>query len=266
VSQAGDALDEADITAAIDPTLQPGLIHPGDFYIGGLDLGIKHDHSALVVLAGSHQTLQLRLVSARAWKPDSKSGKVDLIAVEQAVLDAHQRYKFRSVGFDPYQAELLSQRLSARGVPMEEMTFTGANLNRMASTLLDVFRSRRLTLYNHPALIADLGRLSIEEKSYGHRLAATSNESGHADLATALAIALPLAVDAGGNPPIRLSGDLFAVGRTAHSPHDEWAKRQSDYRREQEEAIASLYQSANESLVRGDTTGPVRVSTCERMF
>ena len=84
---------------------------------------------------------------------------------------------------------------------MREVAFVGKNLNEMASTLLDVFRSRRIALYDHPALIADLGRLSIEEKSYGHRLSATRTEEGHADLATALAIALPIAVEQSGKVP-----------------------------------------------------------------
>jgi phage terminase large subunit-like protein len=205
VSQSGDALDEVDIQAAINPNLQPGLLRQGDFYVAGLDLGIKHDHSALVVLAGSHQSLQLRLVEATSWAPDPSTGKVSLMRIEDAVLAAHGRYGLRVVGFDPYQAELMAQRLTARRVPMEQMQFSGSNLNRMASTLLEVFRSRRLELYNHPRLIDDLGRLNIEERSYGFRLSATRDESGHADLATALAIALPLAVDVA-SKPIRIVG------------------------------------------------------------
>ena len=65
----------------------------------------------------------------------------------------------------------------------------------MASTLLDVFRSRRIELFDCPQLIADLRRLTIEEKSYGYRLSATRDDKGHADLATSLAVALPIAVE-----------------------------------------------------------------------
>jgi len=208
----GDALDSDDIQAAINPNLAPGELREGDFYIGGLDLGIKHDHSALVVIAGSYKTLQLRLAYARNWKPDPHTGKVDLIAVEAEVLAQHRRFGFQSVGYDPYQAALMAQRLEARQVPMQEVTFTGANLSSMASTLLDVFRSRRLELYDHPALVADLGRLTIEEKSYGHRLSATRTEEGHADLATGLAIALPIAVELAGKPPVLLGSAMFGHG------------------------------------------------------
>lgn len=237
VSQSGDALDDDDIKASINPNLSPGVRRQGDFYVAGLDLGVKQDHSALVILAGSESTLQLRLVFAQAWKPLANTGKVDLIAVERAIIDAHRLYKFAVVGYDPYQAALMAQRCTALGVPMQEMTFASSNLNLMASTLLDVFRSRRLELYDHPALIADLGRLTIEEKSYGHRLSATRNESGHADLATALAIALPLAVDRAGKPAFVIR-PMFGPGSTGYSPGThpfaEWQQRLEEHRLDQE--------------------------------
>lgn len=193
VSQLGDALDSADITACVSDTIPQRTKH--SFYIGGLDLGIRHDHSALIVIQGDRQTQQLALAYARSWSPDLRTGKIDLMQVEEAVAEAHKQYNLSACGFDPYQAELMAQRLSQRTVPMREMQFTGANLNLMANTLLDVFRSRRITLFRHPALLADLNHLQLEEKSYGYRLSATRDETGHADLATALAIALPLAVD-----------------------------------------------------------------------
>ena len=232
VNQIGDALDDDDIKAAINPKLQPGFFRNGEFCVAGLDLGIKQDHSALVVIAGSLTTLQLRLVWAESWKPSRTTGKVDLMQVERAVLAAQSRFNLTSVGYDPYQAELMAQRLEQQLVPMREWTFTGANLNLMASTLLDVFRSRRLELYNHPALIADLGRLTIEEKSYGHRLSATHTEAGHADLATALAIALPIAVERTGNPPVVLT-PMFSLDYD-YTPEGH-RQRQLDYLRQQEE-------------------------------
>ncbi len=145
---------------------------PGWNYIGGLDLGVKQDHSALIVIGFNRETLQLPLANAINWAPREDTGKVDLMAVERSVLDAHRRFKLLRCGYDPHQAALMAQRLELQEVPMHEMTFTGANLNLMAATLLDVFRSRRIELYDIPQLIADLGRLTIEEKSYGYRLTA----------------------------------------------------------------------------------------------
>ena len=202
-SSSGDALDKADVDACTDSTLGPmGRRQRGHFYIGGLDLGIKHDHSALVVIAGRQDTQELRLAYAESWAPDAKTGRVDLIKVESTVLAMHRRYDFDFVGFDIHQAELMSQRLQRQRVPMLEMKFQGENLNKMASTLLDVFRSRRIRLYDHKKLISDLGRLTITEKSYGYKLEAVSDTRGHADLAIALAIALPIAVEKSGQRKI----------------------------------------------------------------
>lgn len=235
-SQSGDALDDADIQACISSSIAPGTVREGEFTVAGLDLGIKHDHSALVVVAGSYESLSLRLVLAQSWKP-GPNGKCDLMRIEDAIAEAHKRYDFLQIGYDPFQAALMAQRLAAQGVPMQEMTFTGSNLNLMATTLLEVFRSRRMEMYDMPALIADLGRLSIEERSYGHRLSAVSNESGHADLATALAIALPLAVDAAGNPAVVLGRPMFGPGSEGYgeSQYEAFLQRQRAHRAEQEE-------------------------------
>ena len=65
------------------------------------------------------------------------------------------------------------------------------NLHTMATSLLSAFSAANLELYRHPGLIRDLKRLTIIEKTYGFKLESTRDASGHADTATALAIALP---------------------------------------------------------------------------
>src|SRR5262249_36555640 len=81
-------------------------------------------------------------------------------------------------------------RLARLHVPVERITFTGANLTAMATMVLDTFNSSSIGLYRHEQLILDLGRLRVEEKSYGLRLSSPRGPSGHGDLATALALAL----------------------------------------------------------------------------
>ena len=130
------------------------------------------------------------------------------------------------IGYDPWQAELMAARCSHQKVKMREVRFTGENLNLMASTLLDVFRSRQIDLYDDSRLIDDLGRLNIEERSYGHRLTATHNASGHADLATAFAIALPIAVKELARVPLTVS-----VGINA----EPWGESRTPYDRYRDE-------------------------------
>ena len=62
----GDALDAQDIEAAIDRELRPmATSEPGFAYVAGLDLGIKSDHSALVVLGVNGSTQRIRLASSQ---------------------------------------------------------------------------------------------------------------------------------------------------------------------------------------------------------
>ncbi len=89
----------------------------------------------------------------------------------------------------------MAQRLQRSGLAMREVTFVGKNLDKMATTLLEIFRSRKIDLYDDRLLVRDLSRLTIVEKHFGHKLEAVSDADGHADRAIALAIAAPLAID-----------------------------------------------------------------------
>ncbi len=187
-SGTGDALDSDDIAACVT---QPGPMEGcerGFTFVGGLDLGIKNDHSALVVIGKQHDN-RLRLALCQSWAP-GLSGQVDLDAVKAGVLAASRRFRLHSTLYDPYQATLMAQQLIVEHVRMVETPFVGRTLNELASTLLEQFRSRNLDLYDDAELIRDLGRLSIIEKSYGHRLESTRNADGHADRATALSLAM----------------------------------------------------------------------------
>jgi phage terminase large subunit-like protein len=194
-SGTGDAIDAEDVKAC---TTQAGpLTNAGNelcrwMCVAGLDLGVKHDHSALVVLAVRYGVPRVRLAWCTAWKPP-KGGQVNLQAVEDTCRMVARKFELRKLLFDPSQALHMAQRLKRKGIHTEEVTFTPANLDQMATSLMSAFRTRVLDLYPC-ALQEDVMRLTIEEKAYGQRLSAVSDSSGHADLATAFAIALPAAL------------------------------------------------------------------------
>lgn len=190
----GDALDEADIEACIvlDGPSEP---EPGMWYLAALDLGIKHDHAALAILGVKPGAGRIKLALVQSWAP-AAGGKVDLIEVEREVLAAHERYGLAWCGYDPFQAELMAQRLGKAGVPMVEVPFVGKTLDLMARELMQAFRNRRIAMYPDQQFVADLFRLRITEKSYGYKLDSASDETGHADRAIAFAIVLPVALEA----------------------------------------------------------------------
>lgn len=196
-TESGDAIDLEDIEACITRDAPPIRVHcsRGPF-IGGLDLGLKNDHSALVVLQADVPLQRVSLISCESWAPPKRGGQVRLEDVKAACIAAHRRYNLSDIIFDPWQAMLMAQQLANEGVSMRECTQTSVMLDRMAMALLQTFRNRQLDLYEDKALIRDLTRLTIVEKQNGqYKLQSTRDEHGHCDRATALSLALISAVD-----------------------------------------------------------------------
>jgi len=162
-------------------------------FAAGLDLAVSHDHAALCVLAIHKQTRRRRLAFIRSWAP--VGGKIDLTAVEAGVADVNREYRPRVIGFDPYQAELMAQRLTREGLCMQAVPFGGMNTSLMASELVEQFSGGTIEIYRHPPLIRDLQRLQITERQWGLKLEAARTKDGHCDQAIALAIALLVARD-----------------------------------------------------------------------
>lgn len=177
-------------------------------HVGGLDLGVSRDASALAILGvqrfhGRHGLI--RLVDWKVWRP-TKGNKVDLTEVEQAVAEAHAKYDLKAMNFDPWQASHMASRLQAgrvgvyrrqmhqhagtTKVPMMEVAQTGNNLQKMATCLIESFNDNRVFLRECPELKRDLLRLRVEERSFGFRLVAPHDQLGHGDLGTAFSLAL----------------------------------------------------------------------------
>lgn len=192
----GDALTDDDVARIFRPELiEQVKPESGWWYVAGLDLGVSHDHAGLVILGVDQREQRLRVATTRWWAPNPKTGEVDLTAVEEACLGLAKTFRVGWFGYDPHQAKLMAQRLTRRGVPTREVAFTGQNMNRMASALVQAVESGVLESHVDERLRADFAKFSIVERSYGLRLEAVSDEEGHADVGTALAICLPAALD-----------------------------------------------------------------------
>ncbi|HUY91388.1 MAG TPA: terminase large subunit [Pirellulales bacterium] len=238
----GDALTEADISAAVLHDAPWRARKTGWVFVGGLDIGLSKDATALCILGkqvgetcveyrprkfasraeramaelgmmrgGADEEIittvegtgRLRVADVQIWKP-GPGRRVELTDVEASIVAAHERYGLSSMGYDPHQAEYLADRLGAAGVPVERVPFTGGNLQQMATSLLDAFSARNIDLFDHPQLLADLRSLRVEERSYGVRLTSPRGPSGHGDCATAMSLAIHTA--RGFTSPM---GDMF---------------------------------------------------------
>lgn len=194
ISTSGDALEEADIMGCLDPTASPMSGEESQYgFMAGVDIGVKRDLSAMVVLAVDQERQRVRLADCQSWSP-KVSGAVSLDMVESAIFAAAKKFPGLIVAYDPKECEHIAQHMRLCGVDMRPMHFTPNNCSIMASAILQLFRSRAVTLYRDTGLIADLGKLNIVQKSYGFKLEAPHDSSGHADRAIAFAIALAAAM------------------------------------------------------------------------
>jgi hypothetical protein len=196
----GDALSEDDIQAAI---VHAGPMSGSEDYIfgAGLDLGIRRDHSGFVVVGVRPSEGKVRLAWAEQWKPP-KGGEVSAATVRAAVIQANIRFRLNRCYYDPSAGgSILAQDLRNAGVNMLRWDFTSQNCDLMAREMMLAFRERRIQLYDHPDLIRDLRKLNIVDRGFKLKLDAPRDEFGHSDVATALAIIMPVALATALEPP-----------------------------------------------------------------
>jgi hypothetical protein len=203
ISGTGDAVDEAKLDACFTmdgPHLAPVL---GFRYVAGLDLGINHDHAGLGVLGVSMEEMKIAVAHVRGWEPilhAASGGKkeVDIESVKQECLVVRQRFNVEWFGYDPAAGgSFAAQDLRKQGVPMVEWLFNASNLTAMATAYVTAVNDGRLECYEdgEGRLRRDFGKFNIKHTPpSNYRLIATSDGSGHADVGTAVVIALPKAM------------------------------------------------------------------------
>ncbi len=162
-------------------------------FIGAIDLGLKKDHAAFAVVGMNLRTKRFRLAHLQAWDPADFGGEIKLPVVFREILEVCKRLQVLGVAYDPWQAVMMAQMLAEERVKVFSYEFTPQHLDVMATTMLRMFTERTLELYRDESLLRDLARLTIIERPIGFKLHSTRDEHGHADRATALAIALPWA-------------------------------------------------------------------------
>lgn len=243
---AGDAIDRA-LTLA-GPVDSAEAMGPGWQIVAGLDLGLKRDKSALVIL-GKHvghfeekrvprkQDWLGRILEDNGYRDewqeeqaeaetinhpgtgrlrllatarwDASSGaEVSIDAIERAVIRAHRRFSFSAVYADTWQAKQLAERLGAVGIPASTIDATGSNLREQAGQLLTVFNEGKIDLYPDEHLIRDLRAARVEERQYGFRVSSPRDEHGHGDALSGFLLALLAARRLDFYQPAAVAGEL----------------------------------------------------------
>jgi phage terminase large subunit-like protein len=185
--------------AITDPEMTPLLVKTSMPVWAGLDLGLKHDSTALVAVGWDGN--RIRIVNHQVFIP-REGETLDIEATaEAAVLSLKSRFAVREVRFDPWQGVGLSQRLTRAGVKMVEYPQHLSNLSLMGGNLLDLIKNKQLAAYPSEELRNAIAKTVIVESSRGFRLG-KAVKSHRVDIIIALAMAL-IAATAEGGPPAK---------------------------------------------------------------
>jgi hypothetical protein len=131
---------------------------------------------------------KVRLLWHRAFQP-SKTSPIDFERdIAQTLRELRGRYYVRSILFDPYQLESLSQQLIREGLPMERYDQTVPALTVLANNLYQLVRSRGLVVYPADDLRAAVLATAVTESERGFKLS-KMKQSRKIDLTVALSMA-----------------------------------------------------------------------------
>ena len=158
----------------------------------GLDVGLKHDSSAIVAV-GWDESGVLAVLAHKIWIPP-KGAILDLEGTVEAFIRRLQwRFGALRVVFDPSQMQRSAQELRRRGVHMVELPQTTGNLTQATSALFDVVKQRTLRCYEADDLRQHVLNSVVVESPRGWRLA-KEKASRKIDAAVALSFAVDAAV------------------------------------------------------------------------
>jgi len=205
--------------AATDPAHRSPLPDKDVHLFVGLDLGLKHDASAVVSVYRDGDVLKLG--PRRTWRP-KKGEPLQLERVADYLRELHRGFTLRQVLYDPWQGASLAQRLTGEGLRMVEQPMSQAGLTEATETLLDVVKGKTLVLYEDAELRSEAAQAQAKEHARGVQITKAAR-AHRIDSIVALALGVLGAVRAGHRVGDR--GEPAFFSRSAEAL-DRWAKRQ----------------------------------------
>lgn len=119
---------------------------------------------------------------------------IDFDAVEKFITYAHETFDVRGVGYDPWSAKQLAQRMTNEGVPMIEVRMTVKNLSEPTKELDALMRAGRIDHGGSPvlswAISSVIGRYDENQNVFPKK---EKNSTNKIDAAIATIIAMTIA-------------------------------------------------------------------------
>jgi len=168
------AIESAFITAplwdgCVDPEHVPMARDKRIVIHVGIDIGIKHDTSAVVAV--TRQGEQVYLCRHAIWTPSAEQ-PLDLEAtVEQFIYELAHDFTIGGILADPYQFHRSLKSIERNGLNVREYAQTPPNLTKMGQSLLDILKARALVLYRDDTLRQQGLNTTMIESIRGFRIA-----------------------------------------------------------------------------------------------
>jgi hypothetical protein len=189
----GDHIDQAKVTAALTQRGPMDRPPQGEVWAfrASVDLGVSHDHSAVVVMGTKQGSDRMVLAQCKSFKPTTNR-KVNLDEVEQYIFEMHRKFNFRALHYDQYQAEQMVGRFERAGINcIQAKLSSGTFQTEMAMTLIESLNLEKLDLFPDEDLLHDFRRITLQETPWAIKLVSAKDAHGHADRIIAMAQMLP---------------------------------------------------------------------------
>ena len=180
----------------------------------GVDVGIKHDCSAVVAVRYERDRLVLAL--HRIWRPTPKDPLNIEATVEAFLRGLHARYRVQRIDVDPYQMARSIETLKRDGLRICEFPQTPASTTQVGQTLFEQLNGRTLRLYPAQDLRAQALNTVAVESSRGWRIA-KEKTSKKIDAIVALSMACTAAIE---SPPRQSGGVVMVIPRRTSLPEE----------------------------------------------
>lgn len=165
----------------------------------GIDIGMKHDCSALTGVYYDAGRRKAGLAFHYIWTPPNNGEVLDLeFTVEMMLERLWKEFRIIGVYYDPTQFQRSSTTLTRKGLPMVEFPQTAGNMVLATQAFYDLLKTENFEAYPDPEMRDHVRYASAETTARGFRLVKGRNAKYKIDAAIALAMAIYGAVNSGG--------------------------------------------------------------------
>ena len=183
--------------ACLDPE---AVIPDGSDVWVGVDLGVRHDTTALVT-CWQRPADNRWVVKAKVLVPPGGDRALPVSMVEDEIRALRARYRLLGVAYDPWSLRRSAELLEAESIPMIEHPMSQERMALASSHLYRLIEEKRIAHDGDQVLRSHVLSASTKETERGWRLVKDSKSRKPIDACIALAVALSIASVLGQSSP-----------------------------------------------------------------